>query len=251
MSFEKLLGELDELQKLNKSAPADDETNGEGVGEGDGDDAGIAAAAADGEAAGADVDAGAGDDAGADADEGAAGHAEPDGDEGAGAGAGDGDGDETMGKSFRFTLENGEEVEAVDGTEMVKSLIARFDAFGADAVQKEESMTKALGVAVDLIKSQGDLIKSQGEAIGSLQNEVKRLASEGRGRKTVVSVAEKPAAGTMAKSEPAGVSGDEFMAKCLAAQAAGRITGLDVAKAEGFLLKGLAVPADIVKRVLV
>lgn len=241
MSFEKLLGELDELQKLAKSAPADDDTNGEGTA--DGDDAGIAAAAADGEAAGGD-EAGAGDDAGAAGDDGAAAaaHAEPDGDEG--AGEGNGDGDEQMGKSFRFTLDNGDEVEAIDGTELVKSLIARFDSFGAESATKEEAMTKALGVAVDLIKSQG-------EAIASLQTEVKRLASEGRGRKTVVSVAEKPAAGTMAKSEPAGISGDEFMAKCLAAQAAGRITGLDVAKAEGFLLKGLAVPADIVKRVLV
>lgn len=238
MSFEKLLGELDELQKLAKSAPADDDTNGEGTD--DGDDAGIAAAAAaDGEAAGGE---GAGGDAGMDDDDEAAAHAEPDGDEG--AGEGDGDGDEQMGKSFRFTLDDGQEVEAVDGTELVKSLIARFDSFGAESATKEEAMTKALGVAVDLIKSQG-------EAISSLQTEVKRLASEGRGRKTVVSVAEKPAAGTMAKSEPAGISGDEFMAKCLAAQAAGRITGLDVAKAEGFLLKGLAVPADIVKRVLV
>lgn len=245
MSFEKLLGELDELQKLNKSAPADD-ANGDGVGDGDGDDAGIAAAAADGAAAGGDDGAGAGDDAGAAGDDGAAAaaHAEPDGDEGAGAGDGDGDGDEQMGKSFRFTLDNGEEMEAIDGTKLVKSLIARFESFGVEAASKEEAMTKALGVTVDLIKSQG-------EAIASLQSEVKRLASEGRGRKTVVSVAEKPAAGTMAKSEPAGVSGDEFMAKCLSAQAAGRITGLEVAKAEGYLLKGLAVPADIVKRVLV
>lgn len=223
MSFEKLLSDLDELQKLQKSAPADDQLDAEGEGAADvSDDADIAAAAAEG--------ADAGD------------HAEPDADDFGGKPDGDAD-DELMGKSFRFTLEDGQEVEAVDGTELVKSLMARFDAFGSTVAQKEEAMTKALGAAVDLIKSQG-------EAIASLQTEVKRLASEGRGRKAVVSVAEKPAAGTMMKSEPAGISGEEFMAKALSAQKVGRITALEVSKAEGYLLKGLAVPADIVNRVL-
>lgn len=232
MSFEKLLAELDELQVLAKSAPADEKIEGEG---GDSDDATIAAAAADGEAAGDAEDAG----------EGEAGesHAEPDGDEI--GGEGDGDGDEMpMGKSFRFVTDDGEEMEAVDGTELVKSLMARFNT-------NEESMTKALGVAVDLIKSQRDLIKSQGEAIASLQTKVERLAGEGRGRKTVVSVTEKPTPEMMTKSEPAGVSGEEFMAKAMDAQKAGRITALQVSVAETALIKGLAVPADIVKRVLV
>lgn len=223
MSFEKLLSDLDELQKLQKSAPADDQLDAEDEGAADvSDDADVAAAAADG----------------ADAGE----HTEPDADDFGGEPDGDAD-DEPLGKSFRFTLEDGQEVEAVDGTELVKSLMARFDAFGSTVAQKEEAMTKALGAAVDLIKSQG-------EAIATLQTEVKRLASEGRGRKAVVSVAEKPAAGTMMKSEPAGISGEEFMAKALSAQKVGRITALEVSKAEGYLLKGLAVPADIVNRVL-
>lgn len=223
MSFEKLLSDLDELQKLQKSAPADDQLDAEAEGVSDAaDDADIAAAAADGAEAGE--------------------HTEPDADDFGGEPDGDVD-DEPLGKSFRFTLEDGQEVEAVDGTELVKSLMARFDAFGSTVAQKEEAMTKALGAAVDLIKSQG-------EAIATLQTEVKRLASEGRGRKAVVSVAEKPAAGTMMKSEPAGISGEEFMAKALSAQKVGRITALEVSKAEGYLLKGLAVPADIVNRVL-
>lgn len=233
MSFEKLLGELDELQALAKSAPADEKMEGEGVD--DSDDSTIAAAAAEGEAAGEAEDAGEGAEGGE--------HAEPDADDMGGPSDGDAD-DEPMGKSFRFTLDTGEVMEALDGTEMVKSLMARFDT-------NEESMTKALGVAVDLIKSQGDLIKSQGEAIASLQNEVKRISGEGRGRKTVVSVAEKPTPEAMAKSEPAGVSSEEFMGKAMDAHKAGRITALQVSVAETALIKGLAVPADIVKRVLV
>lgn len=224
MSFDKLVSDLDELQKLQKSEAADDESL-DGSAGGDDDDDEIVAAAADG--------------AGADA------QAEPDGDEGDGAIDDDGaEDDASFGKSFRFTLDSGDEVEAVDGTELVKSLMTRVEALEGSGVSAGAEMTKALGVAVDLIKSQG-------EAISSLRNEVKRLASEGRGRKTVVSVAERPAPESMAKSEPAGVSGEVFMAKALEAQKAGRITALQVSVAEGALTKGLAVPADIVKSVLV
>lgn len=164
-----------------------------------------------------------------------AGHTEPDGDEGKG-GEGDGDGDETMGKSFSFQLETGETVEAVDGTALVKSLIARID-------NTESVMAKALGQATSLIGQQGTLIKS-------LKEDVKRLSGEGRGRKTVLSVTEKPAPGaTLVKSEPTGMSGQEFMAKALDAQKCGRLTGLDISRAESALNRGIPVPQDIVTRV--
>lgn len=156
-----------------------------------------------------------------------------------GEGEGDGDDEETMGKSFALKLEDGTELEAIDGTELVKSLMARVES-------NEGTVMKALGTAVDLLGKQGDMIKS-------LQDEVKKLAGEGRGRKTVVSVSEKPVAGaTMAKSQGAadGLSANEFMAKALAAQASGRLTGLDVARAESALNKGLPVPQDVVNRVI-
>jgi len=156
-----------------------------------------------------------------------------------GEGEGDGDNEETMGKSFALKLEDGTELEAIDGTELVKSLMARVES-------NEGTVMKALGTAVDLLGKQGNMIKS-------LQDEVKKLAGEGRGRKTVVSVSEKPVAGaTMAKSQGAadGLSANEFMAKALAAQASGRLTGLDVARAESALNKGLPVPQDVVNRVI-
>lgn len=214
MSFEKLLEELDAIQTLAKSDPVDAD---------DGDDAGIAEAAAEGE----------------DGDEG---YAEPDGDEGI-EGEGDGDGDEGMAKSFSLKLEDGTEVDAIDGTELVKSLIDRFDA-------QEDTLSKALGGIVDLIKSNTETMRSQAALIKSLQGDVKRLGGEGRGRKTVVSVAEKPVAETLAKSEPEGMNANEFMAKALSAQQAGKITGLDVSVAETSLNKGLPVPTSIVRRVL-
>lgn len=207
MSFEKLLGELEELHALRKSMPGDD---------GDQDDAEISAAAAD-----------------PDNEDGDSDNDPPEQDD-----------DELMGKSLRLQTEDGERIEAIDGTELVKSLMGRLEKLeGAGYAAIEESMTKALGVAVDLIKSQG-------EEIALLKSEVSRLANQGRGRKAALSVVEKPEATTMAKSEPAGVASGEFMAKALAAQAAGKITGLQVSIAETALSKGLAVPADIVNRVL-
>jgi hypothetical protein len=215
--YEKL---LEELETMAKAMPGDDGA--------DDDKIQAAAAAANPDADGDGENDVTGDDL------------NPDGSEGLGdEGEGDGDDEETMGKSFALKLEDGTELEAIDGTELVKSLMARVES-------NEGTVMKALGTAVDLLGKQGDMIKS-------LQDEVKKLAGEGRGRKTVVSVSEKPVAGaTMAKSQGAadGLSANEFMAKALAAQASGRLTGLDVARAESALNKGLPVPQDVVNRVI-
>lgn len=154
----------------------------------------------------------------------------PDGDD-------DDEGNATMAKSFELTLEDGTRLVAQDGTEIVKSLRARVE-------QNEEQMSKALGSAVELIKGQSALIKS-------LSERVAKLSGEGRGRKTVVSVVEKPGPGasTMAKSEPAGMSPDQFFVKALDAQKAGRISGTEIAVAEACLNRGEAIPASIVQRV--
>ena len=215
--YEKL---LEELETMAKAMPGD-----EGA---DDDKIQAAAAAANPDADGDGENDVTGDDL------------NPEGSEGLGdEDEGDGDDEETMGKSFALKLEDGTELEAIDGTELVKSLMARVES-------NEGTVMKALGTAVDLLGKQGNMIKS-------LQDEVKKLAGEGRGRKTVVSVSEKPVAGaTMAKSQGAadGLSANEFMAKALAAQASGRLTGLDVARAESALNKGLPVPQDVVNRVI-
>lgn len=205
MSFEKL---LEDLEVMTKSLGEDDGAK---------DDENIQAAA---------------DEAGHDdeeADE-AGEHAEPDGDE-------DENGEEPMGKSFAFTLENGEVIEAMDGTELVKSLMDRVN--GQEAV-----MAKALGQTLDLVKAQGDMIKS-------LQGQVKKLAGEGRGRKAVLSVAEKvPAGQTMAKSEQPGMTLQEFFAKADAAFASGRITGHELTAIDVCRRSGAAIDQGIIAKVI-
>lgn len=160
------------------------------------------------------------------------------GGEGGDADAGKEGDDKPMAKSFTITLDDGTKVEAQDGAELVKALGERLDA-------TEDNMVKALGGAMNLIKSQGDMIKSLGD-------QIKKLSGEGRGRRTVVSIAEKPApqAEQMAKSlQVEGMTHDQFFAKAFEAQKAGRINGTDIAIAESSLNRGAAIPEHIVRRV--
>lgn len=210
--FDKLMQELGTLQSdqeaMTKSLPADDGK----------DEEKIQAAAAEG---------GLGDGGNAD-DKGG----KPDGDAD----------DKPMAKSFEVVLEDGSKVEAVDGTELVKSLTERLDG-------QESTMAKALDSMVGLIKGQNEMIKS-------LSDQVKKLSGEGRGRKAVVSITEKPTAtahtDTMAKSIGAGdgVTADQFFAKALSAQKEGRISGGEIALAETLLNKGQEIPPSIVARVM-
>ena len=153
----------------------------------------------------------------------------------------DENGDKPMAKSFTLTLEDGTKVEAQDGAELVKALSDRLTVVEND----KEQMAKALTTAVDVIKGYTPLFKS-------MQDQIAKLSGEGRGRKAVVSVVEKPAPGasTMAKSEQSGLSHEQFFAKAQVAQKEGRINGLDIAMAESCLNRGEAIPPSIVARVV-
>ena len=156
-------------------------------------------------------------------------HEEPDEDNEGGPSDGDAD-NEPMGKSFTFTTDDGDEVQAFDATELLKSLTTRVD-------DNTVALRKALSLTVETLGKQDQQIKA-------LRADVAALKASGRGRKAVVTVPT-----PMQKSEPAPATGQEFMAKCLAAQSQGRITGIDVARAEAALNRGIPVPQDIVARV--
>ena len=177
--YDKLLEELDLLQKA--------------YGDDDGDQK-IAAAAED------------------DDDE----HDEPDADNMGGPSDGDEDNEDDedfqpIAKSFAFQLDTGETVEAVDGTELLKSL--------SDSVAETDArLEKSFGEAVTLMKSM------HGE-IASLKKQVAKLSGEGRGRKAVVNVHEN--AEPMAKSQ-SGLTPNDLMAKAQAAFAEGKLSGREL-----------------------
>lgn len=150
---------------------------------------------------------------------------------------GDGDGDEDgekkpFAKSYVLKGEDGEEVEAIDGTELVKSLIERLEG-------NEEKTLAGLRGLVEMVKS--------------LQAEVTMFRGSAKPRKTVLTVAERPAAKAeeMAKSHAAdGMTVDDFMTKSMVALAAGKITSRDVALAEQLINSGKQPPEHVRRAVL-
>lgn len=225
--FDKLLDELnaagEETQELRKAMD-----NDEGADE---NDERIQAAADAGDGEGDDEGGGAGD-AGADAG------AEGDGEGGEG---GDDQGEEEpMGKSFMIQLENGDEVEAFDGTEMLKSLRSELDKSNQRLEQTEQRSAEALEKAIGMVKEQNTIIKS-------LQEDLKAVRSAGRGRKAVVAVSE---GGKEQLQKSQEMTGQEFMTKAMSAMEAGRLTGMEVSRAESYLNKGLSIPQDLVDKVL-
>lgn len=145
-----------------------------------------------------------------------------------------------FGKSFMAQID-GEEVEAFDATELIKSLSDQVEEINGQRASENASLTKALNTT-------HEILKSQGEEIAMLKSQINTLSNAGRGRKTVVSIAEKQTSTPLAKSQSEGVSSGEFMAKCLAAQKSGRISAFDVGRANIALESGLAVPPDVVAR---
>lgn len=219
-----------------------------------GDDKKIAAAAADGEAAG-----------------GAKGTEDDDDDDGEGGTDGDADGESDdeanenddeegtkararpMVKSFKLQLEDGSEMEAFDGTEMVKALTERIDA-------DNEKFLKSFGSALELVtqltkaltETRGDLastredVKSQKETIETLQKSLKTLGAQGRGRVSTVSVLEKPVGKPAEKPAP---TRQEIMSKAMSALSAKRITGSEATRLEAALNAGVSPQKDVLERI--
>lgn len=137
---------------------------------------------------------------------------------------------ENVSKSFKFTLPDGTEVDALDGTELIKSLTLRLE-------KNEATFGGAMRQMLDIVKSQGA--------------EITKLRSAGKGRKAVVTVAEKkPVEADVAKSEADTMPAGEFMAKSMQAFTAGKISGHDVRLAETAINQGKPVPERIVRAVM-
>ncbi|MEX3764473.1 hypothetical protein [Paraburkholderia phenoliruptrix] len=215
--FKSLLDELEGLNQesvaLTKALPAD---NGK-------DKDKIQAAAGEGGG-----DAGGGKDPDADPD------ADPNADP---------DNQPVLGKSMVVKDAEGNDVEALDATEILKSLAEDMDMVKG-VVAEGGVLAKALEQTVGLVKSQGVLIKS-------LQEQVAKLSGEGRGRKAVLTLTEKIAP-TLAKSQQQddGMTPQEFMVKSQAAFTAKRITGQELTVIDVSLRENVAIDAGLIQKVL-
>lgn len=146
-----------------------------------------------------------------------------------------------MVKSFQVTLDDGSVVEAEDGTELVKSLFARFD-------KNEDLVVKSLGATINLVKSQMEQLTATTALVKSLQADVARLGSQGTGRKTLVNVHEQVT--QLAKSQPQGPTPVEFMAKANAAFTAGKLSGIELTTIDVSLRQQVPVDQALYTKVM-
>ena len=155
--------------------------------------------------------------------------------------------DAALSKSTEETYEikgkDGEVYEAIDGTELFKSIQEKVSSQDEVIGRQDSLIQKVSDVLVTQFAKQDLLIKS-------MQNEISALKKSGTGRKSMLSIVEKPGLDTFKKSEPEGMGKEEFMMKALDAQKIGKVSGFDIARAEMALNTGLAVPEQIVRKVL-
>ena len=219
MSFPTLLLEMQahQAQELAKAQALPDDPDG------DEDDEDIQAAAAQANADNAEQELD-GDAAGLDGDE---------GEEGSTVVAG------ALTKSFRFSLDDGQEVEAFDATDLVKSL--------------QSDLSSLRGESLGVMTQAFELIKAQTAEIAALKRQVTDLGAAGRGRRSVLTVTEKSATVELAKAQTPGEAGltkGEFFAKAASAQRSGRLSAQDISLAEAYSSKGMPIPERIVARVM-
>jgi hypothetical protein len=136
---------------------------------------------------------------------------------------------------------DGEEYEAVDATDLIKSLDGRISA--TDAV-----LAKALDITVNTIKAQSAMIKS-------LSDKVDSFSRQGAGRKTVLTVLEKPsaagAAQTLAKShQQDGVSQEAFFLKANNLFDSKKLSGQELNTISVCLRSGQAVDEALMSKVI-
>lgn len=142
--------------------------------------------------------------------------------------------DELFGKSYRVALVDGGAIDAVDGRAVIRRLSAQLRKTQAALNQIAEAMRYSTTV-----------LKSLRADNAALKQQVAALRKAGRGRRSVLSVHDKPAAGFNA----APPSPRELMAKALAAHRAGRITSVDVARVEAYLGRGASIPEPLLTQI--
>lgn len=101
-----------------------------------------------------------------------------------------------------------------------------------DEQDDDERLVEVLRVMRKLV----GVVTAQGVMITAMRAELDRRPVQGGGAKPLTKAHE--------------VDGEEFLAKALAAQTAGRLTGADVATAEACINSGRQPPADIVRAVM-
>lgn len=150
------------------------------------------------------------------------------------------DQDQVLSKALTVLDADGKPVEAIDATDMIKSLQDKVAGY-------DDVLAKALGGIGAVLKKQTDLIKS-------LQDNVAKLAGQGSGRKAVFMAVEKPGIGgdTMAKSGAAAegqLTVEDFFAKANTAFDAQKISGQELNTISVCIRQNVPIDAALIRKV--
>lgn len=158
----------------------------------------------------------------------------------------DADGKPIM-KSMSVVID-GKTVDALDGTELIKSLMGDVEKIGKKIDESESVIAKALETTIAIITSQAKTIEKQGVMLKALQEGVTEIGGEGRGRRTLLAIAEKPS--VLAKSETQGMTGAEFMVKANSAFDKKMISGKDLTVIDVALRQQQEIDPALIQKVL-
>lgn len=172
-------------------------------------------------------------------------HAEPDADNEGGPSDGDEDNEDEdekpLKKSFTVSLPDGTEAEALDGDQLIKSFTDQLAGLRTETSAALAQVATALGRSTKLIKS----LREQNTALAA---QVTALGNSSRGRKSALTVHERPMVGDQSLAKAEGISPRDLMAKALAAQQSGRLTGSQVAEIDAYAARGLAIPESLLAK---
>ena len=172
-------------------------------------------------------------------------HAEPDADNEGGPSDGDEDNEDEdekpLKKSFTVSLPDGTEAEALDGDQLIKSFTDQIAGLRTETSAALAQVATALGRSTKLIKS----LREQNTALAA---QVTALGNSSRGRKSALTVHERPMVGDQSLAKAEGISPRDLMAKALAAQQSGRLTGSQVAEIDAYAARGLAIPESLLAK---
>jgi hypothetical protein len=155
--------------------------------------------------------------------------------------------DEKLAKSLQLFDKDGQPIEAIDGTAMVKALQDEVETIKAARADENMHLGKSLSLVCDMLSENSKLIKAQGAAIDSLNTQIEKLSNSGRGQRSAIVV---PAA-QLAKSEGAGdekISDSDLLAKAAPQLGNGKISGADIAMGETYINRGIAFPEQLRSR---
>ena len=146
-----------------------------------------------------------------------------------------------MKKSFTVSLPDGTEAEALDGDQLIKSFTDQIAGLRTETSAALAQVATALGRSTKLIKS----LREQNTALAA---QVTALGNSSRGRKSALTVHERPMVGDQSLAKAEGISPRDLMAKALAAQQSGRLTGSQVAEIDAYAARGLAIPESLLAK---